>query len=146
MIPRVMLMCIPLIAKIERLAAVISVVAAGVAVQLLAVTVGGLSFVALMHAAPAQRVALYVGGSDRLDFEDLRFDPNYNQILGSWILLRQLLHVPPRPGQAADALQTGTRLYDAIPPQDWAATARWDFVWARGRANPARPFTPASGR
>lgn len=145
-IPGVMMLCIPMIAKIERLAAVIPVAAAGIAVQLLAVMVGGLTFLVLLHAEHAQRAALYVGGSDRVDFEDLRFDPNYSQILGSWILLRQLLRIPPQPGQPAAALQTGTHLYDVIPPQDWAAAARWDFVWARGRANPATPIASNPGR
>lgn len=143
-IPGVMMMCIPMIAKIERLAAVIPLAAAGVAVQLLAVMAGGLSFPVLLHAEHAQRAALYVGGSNRVDFEDLRFDPGYSQILGNWILVRELLHVPPQPGQAAEALQTGTRLYDAIPPRDWAAAAHWDFVWAHGRTNPAAPVASSS--
>ena len=104
-------------------------VALGVASQLLAVLVGPLDFVLLLREQQFQREALYVGGHDRIDFEDLHFNPNYNQILGNWILVRCLLHLPPPPGDPKDASLVGTDLYDAIPPQVWVNAARWDFAW-----------------
>jgi hypothetical protein len=127
-IPGVLLLCIPMVAILDRRALVIPVVAVGVAVQLLGVLVGPLDFVLLLREQQFQREALYVGGHDRIDFEDLHFNPNYNQVLGNWILVRCLLHLPP-PGNPKDASLVGTELYDAIPPQAWVNAARWDFVW-----------------
>jgi hypothetical protein len=128
LVPGVMLMCIPLITVLNRLRVVLPVVVAGVAIQLLAVPVGGLEFVLLLRSSHARREALYVGGANRVDFEDMRFDPNYSQIAGNWILLRELLHVPPG-GPGDDPGKVATPLYDAIPAQDWAAAAHWDFIW-----------------
>jgi hypothetical protein len=129
LIPGLLLMCIPMVTVVHRRAFVIPVVAAGIAVQFLAVAVGGLDFLLLLRSLHPQRQALYVGGSNRIDFEDIRFDPNYSQLEGNWILVRHLLHIPPKPAKPQDAENVGTSLYDAIPPQDWNAAARWDFVW-----------------
>lgn len=144
LIPGILLLCIPMVTVLHRRAFVIPVVAAGVAVQLLAVTVGGLDFLVMLRSLHPQRQALYVGGDDRIDFEDIRFDPNYSQIVGNWILLRYLLHMPPAPGRPEDAAKVGTRLDDAVPPQAWAATARWDFVWNLKRSTkPSGQVAPA---
>jgi hypothetical protein len=145
LIPGVLLMCVPMIAVLERRAIVIPLTAAGILVQLLTVTAGGLDYLMLVRAQPFQRQALYVGGSNRIDFEDIRFDPSYSQIVGNWILLRYLLHLPPAPGRPEDALRVGTRLCDAIPPQVWQAAANWDFVWNVRHAKPrdAEPEPPA---
>lgn len=144
LVPGVLLMCISIVTAVHRRAVVIPVVAAGVAVQLLAVTVGGLDFVEMLRSLHPQRNALFVGGSNRIDFEDLRFNPNYSQIVGNWILLRYLLHIPPEPGEPKDIGRVGTRLHDAISPQDWTAAARWDFVWnARRSARPSDAVQPA---
>ena len=134
LIPGILMMCIPMITVIDRRRVVIPVFVAGVAVQLLAVTVGGLDFLLLLRSVHPERQALYVGGSNRIDFEDVRFDPNYSQLEGNWILLRHLLHVPPEPGRPEDVAKAGTRLYDAIPQQAWRAAAAWDFVWTRKRS------------
>ena len=72
-----------------------------------------------------------MGGTNRVDFEDLRFNPSYSQIGGNWYLLRNLLHLPPAPGDPGDETTLGTSLYDAIPPQAWASAATWDFAWSR---------------
>ncbi len=147
-IPGVLLMCIPMVTVLNRKAVVIPVVAAGVAVQLLAVTVGGLAFVYLLRSSQPERKALYVNGSNHVDFEDMRFDPNYSQILGNWILVRYLLHIPPGPGTPEGASRVGTRLSDAISPKDWAGAARWDFVWSARRSirteDTSKPVLPAS--
>ena len=135
-IPGVLLMCIPMVTVLQSRAFVIPVVFAGVAIQLLAVTVGGLRFVELLRSSHPQREALYMGGgSNHIDFEDLRFDPNYSQILGNWILVRYLLHIPPGPGKGDDPSRVGTPLRDAIPQQAWTAAAQWDFVWNLRRSN-----------
>lgn len=128
-IPGVMFLCIPMVSILRRRALIVPVVAIGVAVQLVAVLVGPLNFLLLLRGQNFQREALYVNGRNRVDFEDLRYNPNYNQILGSWILLRELLHIPPSPRNPADVAKIGTSLYDAISPQAWASAANWDFVW-----------------
>lgn len=129
LVPGVLLLCIPMVEILDRRAFVIPVVAIGAGVQLLAVLVGPLNFVLLLRAQDFQREALYVGGRERIDFEDMRFNPSYNQILGNWILLRYLLHVPPSTGSAEEAAKSGTPLHDAIPPRAWASAATWDFIW-----------------
>ncbi len=144
-IPGVVLMCIPMVTILHRRALVIPVVLVGVAVQLLAVTVGGLTFVELMRSSHPQREALYVGGGrNHIDFEDLRFDPKYSQILGNWIMVRYLLHIPPEPGKGDDPSKVGTELQDAIPPQVWTAVARWDFVWNLRRSAAAKSVPPVA--
>ncbi len=146
-IPGVLLLCIPMVTVLRRRTVVLPLLAAGIAVQLLAVTVGGLDYLLLLRSTQAQRQALYVGGNNRVDFEDLRFDPHYSQILGNWILLRYLLHMPPHPGNPGDEAKMGTPLGDAIPPQAWTAAAQWDFVWNLHRsatANAAsKPAVPS---
>jgi hypothetical protein len=132
-IPGVLLMSIPMVAILNRRTLVIPVVAIGFAIQLLGVLVGPLDFVLLLRSQQFQREALYVGGSNRVDFEDMRFNPSYSQILGNWYLLRDLLHLPPAPEDPGDETTLGTNLYDAIPPQAWASAAAWDFAWNRSR-------------
>jgi len=139
-IPGVLLMCIPMVAILENRFLVATVATAGALVQLLGVAVGGLDYLMLIRSQTFHRQALFVDASDRIDFEDIRFNPGYGQIMGNWILLRHLLHVPPSPAvQPEDALRVGTRLYDAIPPQTWADAARWDFVWNLRRSSKAAP-------
>ncbi len=133
LIPGVLLMCIPMVAILNRRTLVIPVVAVGFAIQLLGVLIGPLDFVLLLRSQQFQREALYVGGSNRVDFEDMRFNPSYSQILGNWYLLRDLLHLPPAPEDPGDKTTVGTNLYDAIPPRAWASAAAWDFAWNRSR-------------
>lgn len=143
LIPGVLLMCVPMITVLDRRAVVIPVVVAGVAVQLLAVAVSGEDFLLLLRSPHLQRQALWIGGSNRVDFDDIRFNPSYSQIVGNWILVRYLLHIPPESGTQQDATMVGTRLYDAVPPQAWAAAARWDFVWnLRRSTEPADSSNP----
>ena len=142
LIPGVLLLCIPLVTVVHRKVWVAPLVAAGVAVQLLAVSVGGLTFVLLLHNTQAQRQALYVPGTNRLDFEDIRYDPNYSQIEGNWILVRYLLHFPPASGEGDDVSHVGTPLSEAIPARDWAAAAHWDSIWHLHRAG-SKPLAPS---
>jgi hypothetical protein len=128
-IPGVVLLCIPLVTVLHQRALVIPVVALGVCVQLLAVTVGGLDYLMLIRAWQPQREAVFMHRTSHIDFEDLWFNPNYSQLFGNWILLRYLLHVPPEAGKADDPERVGTLLYDAIPPEQWKAAAHWDFIW-----------------
>ena len=144
-IPGVLLMCIPMVTMLNRRLIVLPVACLGVLVQLLPVAVGGLDYLMLIRSQPVQRRALYVAGLNRIDFVDVRFNPDYSQIKGSWILLRYLVGLPPAPGRPEDAVQVGTRLSDAIPSQVWASSARWDFIWnSRRRGQPAPASLPDS--
>jgi hypothetical protein len=133
MIPALVLMCIPAVEVLEHRRLVAVVAAAGVSVQILAVLVGGLDYLLLIRAYQPERQAVFVSGQNRVDFEDLRFNPRYSQIVGNWILLRHLLHIPPRHSPPELVEKNGTPLYDTLPPGAWSEAARWDFVWARRR-------------
>lgn len=135
-IPGVLMLSIPMIEVLNRRALVIPIVTLGVAVQLLAVLIPSLAFLQLLRKNPLQREALYVHTTDRVDFDDEHFDPRYSQILGNWIILRYLLHVPPKPGNPQDVQYVGTPLQDTISPEAWASVANWDFVWNLRRSKP----------
>jgi hypothetical protein len=133
MIPAVVLMCIPAVEVLERHLLVATVAAVGISVQVLAVSVGGLDYLLLIRASQPRRQALYVSGQNRVDYEDIRFNPRYSQIAGSWILLRHLLDIPPHTSPPELAEKNGTPLYDTLPPQAWSQAAHWDFIWAGRR-------------
>jgi hypothetical protein len=133
MIPALVFMCIPTIEICERRLLVAAVAALGIWVQFLAVCIGGLNYLVLARTAHPQRQALFVSGQNSVDFEDVRFNPRYSQINGNWILLRHLLHIPPRPSSPELVEKNGTPLYDTLPPQAWSEAARWDFIWMRAR-------------
>ena len=144
LLPGVLLLCIPMVTVLHQRAVVIPVIVIGVLVQLLGVTIGGLNFLTLLRTSHPQREAMWVGGTNRIDIADVWFNPNYSQIEGNWILLRYLLHIPPKPGDPEETGKAGTRLSDAISPQDWTEAAQWDFVWTRRRSpRPADVSHPA---
>ena len=127
MIVSVVLMCIPLV-EVRRPSSVLLVAALGMGIQLLPVMAGGLDYLVLARQEPSHRRALYVSGVNRVDFEDIRFNPQYSQINGTWLMVRSLLGVPPRP---SDSAETGTSLYDAFAPEAWRKASQWDFIWMR---------------
>jgi hypothetical protein len=133
MIPSLVFMCIPAIAICERRLLVAAVAAVGIWIQFLAVGIGGLDYLVLIRTAHPQRQAISGSRENGVDLEDVRFNPRYSQINGNWILLRHLLHIPPRPGSPELVEQNGTSLYDTMPPQTWSQAARWDFIWMRAR-------------
>jgi hypothetical protein len=135
-VPSVVLMCIPIVEMVHRRALIATVIAAGVCVQLLAVSVSGLEYLLLMRSQSAHRQALYVDGLNRVDFEDIRFNPAYSQLAGHWLLVRHLLHIPPSPGPLQETQTVGTRLYDTLPRGVWADAANWDFIWHPRRSSP----------
>jgi len=102
-------------------------------VQLLAVLINGLTYVVLIRQQPMMRSALYVGGTNRADFEDLRFNPRYSQLAAHFLIIRTKLGMPPsNDGEPADMVaRTGTPLYDTLPPDVWRDAAAWDFIWMR---------------
>ncbi len=133
MIPGLVLMCIPAVEVLQHRWLVAAIASAGVAVQVLAVSVGGVDYLVLVRAQHPQRQALFVSGQGPVDFEDIRFNPRYGQIAGNWILLRHLQHFPPRSSPPELIEKNGTPLYDTLPPSSWSRAARWDFAWVRSR-------------
>jgi len=131
LIPGVLLMCIPAIEMLRRPVLTGLIAAAGLWVQLLAVLVSGGDYVMMFEHHKFERRALYVGGVNRVDFEDLRFNPSYSAIVGHWILVRVLLGIPPHPNPLQDTI--GTRLYDTLTPEEWKQAAHWDFIWNLSR-------------
>jgi len=129
LIPGVVLMCIPAVAALQRRALVVALAAIGVSVQLLAVLAGSLDYVLLVHSQLPQRKAVYVQGENRLDFDDVRFNPRYSQIAANLIFIRELLHVPPHPSPPAVTATDDTPLYDTLSPDVWARAAHWDVFW-----------------
>lgn len=148
MIPGVVLMCIPAVEFCGKRRLFLAVGTVGLAVQLLAILPGSLDYLLLLRANNLQRQALYVTGQNRIDFEDIRFNPRYSQLAGNWILLRELLHAPPRPAPPGVAELSGTPLYDTLPPSSWSNAAQWDFIWVRHKRSTAPPVvvtpSPAS--
>ena len=126
LIPGVLLMCIPVVTILEKRWLVASLVAAGLCVQLLAVSVGGLDYLLLVRAHAAERQDLFAAGQNRIDLEDVRYNVRYSQIAGNWMLLRCLLHADPQPGSAETLTRGETPLYDTLPPEVWHQAAHWD--------------------
>ena len=128
LVPGVMLLCIPIVAAATWRRAVGFALAAGVAVQLLAVAISPLEYVMLVRRHDMRRMSLFHGGDQRLDFEDVRFNLRYSQLAGHWILLRYALGVPPR-SESMDASRSGMPLHDMLGPDEWRAAARIDLFW-----------------
>ena len=138
MIPGTMLMCLPVVALASARLLSSWVLAAGVAVQLLAVIPAPLEYVLLVRAQTMERRQLFAGGSARLDFEDVRFNPRYSQIAAHWVLLRHILGMPPS-ADVSDAHRSGTPLPAMLPAEQWERSARVDILWVRMLADRVRP-------
>jgi hypothetical protein len=135
LIPGVLLMCVPVIEACHRRGLLAIVGALGLAIQLLAVAVGGLDYFTLLHDEPATRKAVWARGQNQVDLDDIRFNPEYSQIRANWILVRHLLHIPPKSSGTDKTSRSPqlppTYLYETLPPEAWVTAARWDFMWAR---------------
>jgi hypothetical protein len=131
LVPGVMLMTIPVVELLGRRRLVAAVAGAGVCVQLLGVLVSGLDYVMLVHLHDLRRSALYVdGGRNRVDVEDMRYNPRYGQLAGHFLLVRTLAGLPPRAAASPlEEARTGTPLSAMLTPEEWKRAARWDFVW-----------------
>jgi hypothetical protein len=131
-LPGVMLMCIPVVEVLDFRNFVAVIATVGIAVQLLAVLIGGLDYILILHQYPLERQALYVDAPpQRVDVEDMRFNPRYSQLAGHWLLIRILLGFPPPVASHAHVMQTGTPLYDALRASGWPGNVYWDFIWLR---------------
>jgi hypothetical protein len=138
--PGVMLMSIPCVellrgVRFPRWPAVVAV--AGLAVQSLAVLADPMAADYVVRHFALPRVALYpgkaTGGSNRIDVEDLRFNPRYSPLATNWLMLRILAGAPPAvQTDPREIERTGTPLYDALLAGGWdAKTVECDLFWAR---------------
>ena len=120
MIPGVMLMTLPLVEVLHLRCIVAALTSMGICIQLLAVLIGPLDFILMVRANRMERIPLYVNGTPhRVDIEDLRYNPQYSQIVGNWVMLRTLLGIPPQPQHNSEDTLVGTSLYDTVAPETW---------------------------
>jgi hypothetical protein len=103
----------------------------GLVVQLLGVLISGLDYDLLVRQQTMERIALYQTPqtTNRIDFDDIRFNPRYGQIAGNWLLLRLAAGFPPGLANAAEAERTGTPLYDALIRSGWHDRPKLDLFW-----------------
>lgn len=134
-IPGVMLMTIPMIELLERRLLVATVASVGICIQLLGVVVSGLDYILLVRRQPALRHNLFTDQQNRLDLEDVRFNPRYGQIAGHAQLVRTLLGIGGGAAtrDVADVRRSGTPSGDVVEASVWESQARWDFIWMRLR-------------
>jgi hypothetical protein len=138
--PGVVLMCIPAAefvsgARWPKLAATVAL--AGLVVQSLAVLVDPMAADYVIRHYPLPRAAVYQGDPagirNRIDLEDIRFNPRYSPLAVNWLLLRLLAHLPPAPQTNSKEIErTGMPLYDALLAGGWNPnTVECDLFWAR---------------
>lgn len=130
-LPGVMLMTIPCIELLERRVLVGCVLLIGLIVQLPAVILNGLDYLYVSKKViDVERRRQGAEGWNRVDTDDIRFNPRYNQISGSYELLRIRLW-----GHDAQFLsdqeqsRTGTPLSQALRPLPRAEGCALDIIW-----------------
>jgi hypothetical protein len=138
--PGVMLMSIPCVELLKgwrfpRWPALIAI--AGLSVQMLAVLVDPLASNYVIRNFTLQRVALFTGkpteNMNRIDIDDLRFNPRYSPLAVNWLMLRILTGHPPLLQKDQKEIErTGTPLYDALMASGWdPRTVECDLFWVR---------------
>ena len=140
LIPGTMLLCLPAVALSNRHIMVALTLSAGIAVQMLAVLPSPLNYVLLVRERQMPRARLFDAGENRVDFEDVRFNPRYTQLAGHWILMRHMVGWPPS-AAPGDERRAGTPLAATLPAEVWASRARADILWIRL----LRDRSPAAG-
>ncbi len=138
--PGVVLMCIPAVELLKAgrwpRAAVLTA-CAGLCVQSLAVFVDPLASDFAVRNYELPRTAFYpgqpAGGANRLDLDDLRFNPRYSPLAVNWLMLRLLAGLPPPLLTNSQEIQrTGTPLFDSLVASGWnPKSVHSDLFWAR---------------
>ena len=138
--PGVMLMCIPcveLLCNFRWPKPVAALALAGLAVQSLAVLIDPIAADYLIRNRDLPHVALYpgqpLGRTNRVDIDDLRFNPRFSPLAVNWLLLRVLLQHPPAlQSDPKEIERTGTPLYDSLIASGWnPKTVECDLFWVR---------------
>jgi uncharacterized membrane protein YhaH (DUF805 family) len=138
LLPGAILATIPAIALFDRLTATRVLVGAGIAVQLCGVLVSPLDYLMMVRSTEAQRPVVFGSGTNRVDLDDVRFNPSYSPIAGHVLLIRHLVGSAPDRGVAT----TEAGVYEAFPQSAWHRAAQWDplsirllgCLWSRGPA------------
>jgi hypothetical protein len=130
-LPGVVLMTVPCIEAMDRRWLFAGVLASGIAVQLPAVLLNGLDYLYISKVLDLERRRQGVEGWNRIDLDDIRFNPRYNQISGTY----ELLLIRARGARASsesdlDQQRTGTPLADVLRnvPRDGCVV---DVIWCR---------------
>ncbi len=138
--PGVMLMCIPTVEFLgsRRWSTPVALVAfAGLSVQAFAVLVDPIAADYLIRNRQLPRVALYPGqppgSANRLDIEDLRFNPRYSPLAVNFLMLRLLLgSAPALQTDPREIARTGTPLFDSLVASGWnPQSVESDLFWVR---------------
>ncbi len=138
--PGVMLMCIPAAEFLggERIPKFVAGIAfAGLCVQALAVLVDPIAADYLIRNRQLPHVALYpgqpLGGTNRVDINDLRFNPRFSPLAVNWLMLRVLVGAPPKPQtDPREIARTGTPLFDSLLASGWdPKSVESDLFWVR---------------
>jgi hypothetical protein len=138
--PGVMLMSIPCIELLKglrfpRWPALIAF--AGLSVQMLAVLVDPLASNYVIRNFNLRPVALFTGkpteSTNRIDIDDLRFNPRYSPLATNWLMLRVLAGLPPAlESDQKEIERTGTPLYNTLIAGGWdPRTVESDLFWVR---------------
>ena len=138
--PGVMLMCIPAVDLLGGLrwpkpAAAIALI--GLCVQSLAVFVDPIAADYLIRNRPMPHASLYpgqpLGPTNRVDIDDLRFNPRFSPLAVNWLMLRILLGSTPKlQSDPREIARTGTPLFDSLIASGWdPTTVESDLFWVR---------------
>jgi hypothetical protein len=125
--PGVMLMCIPCVEflkglRFPRLPAAVAL--AGFAIQ-------------MFRNRHLERAALFTGtptaAYNRVDIDDLRFNPRYSPLATNWLMFRALVGRPPALETSVANIQlTGTPLYNVLIAGGWnPQSVECDLFWVR---------------
>ena len=132
LVPGVMLICLFAVEMLKFRFLVAAVAFTGFFVQTLGVLINGLDYELVVRSQTLQRVALYQQPPtrNRVDFEDVRFNPRYSQLAAHWLLIRWALGFPPLVQREA-ANASGTSLYDALLDTGYKQKPTLDLLWFR---------------
>jgi hypothetical protein len=125
-----MLMAIPAVELVDQAQAYLPTLAFGIGVQLLAILPGPLSYILLLHGRHAERLPLYVGldSRQRVDIDDMRFNPRFSQLAGHFMLVERMLGIEGSTDVHGEA-DAGTPLSVALPVSPDQVQA--DILWFR---------------
>ncbi len=132
LISGVIFMTLPVVEMLDRRLWVGTVLAIGVAVQLLAVLVAPLEYVVMLHEVEPERPAVLSRNRRKtMDLEEMWYHPRYGQLPGHWTLVRVMFGVPPSPSTERQNRFTGLSLYECYPEEAWRRHAFPDLIWWR---------------
>lgn len=131
MLPSVILMTIPCVEMCRRRGLMAFALAVGLLVEMPAVLMSPLEYVVMVHNLPLSRKAVYVAGRNRVDFDDVRFNPRYSELVAGYELLRERLGATPAPTPADLEGSSGTPMADVLRQGPAETGCRWDLIWCR---------------